>query len=114
MSRHDQIVPVACHRIDHAAVRRMRNADRNINFFAVDRARDLRVMILSQMWIVGTPETEPHPFDLQRCAGVSQVDPPSLLETAREILPWEGLLRTAISGARTPEVTQWVLECRRV
>ena len=114
MSRHDQIVPVAGHRIDHAAIRRMCDANRNINLVAVDRARDLGIMILSQMRIIGAAEAEPYAFDLQRRAGVCQVDPAGFLETSPEILPWESLLRTTISATRAPEVTQRVLECRCV
>ncbi len=114
VSRDDQVVPVVRHRVDDAPVRRMGDADRNINLFAVDRAGDFSVMIMPQMWIVGPAEAESHPFDLQRRAGVSQVDPPRLLETSPEILPREGLMRTTISAARTLEVTHRVLECRRV
>ena len=56
MARHDQIVPVVRHRVDHPAVRRMGDADRDIDLLAVDGPGDFGVMILVQVSIVGTAE----------------------------------------------------------
>src|SRR4030095_4054864 len=87
VARHDQIVAIVSHGVDHSAVRSMCDADRDVDLLAVDGPGAFREMILFQVRIVCPAEAEPCPFDLKRRASVSQVYPPCLLETSSNILP---------------------------
>src|SRR5215207_2035782 len=114
MACHDQIVPVVRHGVDHPTVGRMGDADRDVDLLAIYGPGDVGVMILVQVSVVSPSKAEPYAFDLKRRTGVSQVDPPRLLETSSKILPGQSPRRTMIAPARTFEIAQRILELRGV
>src|SRR4029450_14160409 len=65
VARHDQIVPVVCHGVDHPAVRRMGDPNRDVDLLAVDGSGDFGVMILVQVSIVSPSEAERYPRDFK-------------------------------------------------
>ena len=77
--RNDQVMPVSRHRIEYAAIRGMRDTDREIDLVTINRPGDIGIAILINMGVVGPAEADPDTLDLQRGTGVSQIDPARLL-----------------------------------
>ena len=98
--RDDQVVAVVRHRVDHPAVRRVRDANRDIDLVMINRPGDLRIPILIKVGIVGPAESKPDTLDLQRGARMRQVDPAGLLEAVCKILPRQRAFGKPIASAR--------------
>ena len=96
MPRDDQIVAVVGHRVDHPTVRRMRNANRDIDLIMINWPSDLSITILIDVSVVGPAEAKPDTLDFQRSTRMRQVDPAGLLEAAAKIMP-----RQRGSGSRS-------------